>query len=185
MLSTGRNVLLRRYLCKRLSEYYSQPADKVVGCIGSDGALSSHHINFSSLFNEFHWKHTYQRVYKQQNGMWLTPVELFFPYYSNVLANFVSKSMFTTLNNIHSINNEGVFEIVELGGGRGTNAKALLNHLSEYHSDMYERLQSYTIFDTSPTLHELQRKVLIDGSSTHADKVKLVNIDMMDIAEGK
>ena len=140
-------------------------------------------IDFPSLFNEWHWKHTYKRAYEEQRGMWLTPVELFFPYYSNILANFVSESMKTTLNNLEMYHS-GSFEIVELGGGRGTNAHALLNHLRECHSDMYERLDSYTIFDTSPTLHELQRKVLMDGSS-HADKVKLVNTDMMDVAEGK
>mmetsp|Transcript_1562 Transcript_1562/g.3342 ORF Transcript_1562/g.3342 Transcript_1562/m.3342 type:complete len:465 (-) Transcript_1562:1286-2680(-) len=201
---SGRNVLLRRYLCKRLAEYYSQPADKVVGSIDSGfisripsgisscGAskisspqqpeTSPRSIDFSSLFNEWHWKHTYKRVYKEQQGMWLTPVELFFPYYSNILGNFVSESMTTALNNM-TMRNDGLFEIVELGGGRGTNAMALLNHLSECHSDMYKRLHCYTIFDTSPTLHELQRKVLIDGSR-HADKVKLVNIDMMDVAEG-
>ncbi|KAL7542562.1 hypothetical protein ACHAXR_011880 [Thalassiosira sp. AJA248-18] len=167
------NTLLRRYLCKRLAEYYSQPADKVVG-------TGPRCIDFGSLFNEWHWKHKYKSVYKQQQGMWLTPVELFHPYYSNVFANFVRKSMTTIDEKRHG---DGVFEIVELGGGRGTNANALLNHLSECHSDMYERLHRYTIFDTSPTLHELQRRVLIEGSK-HADKVVLRNIDMMDVAEG-
>ena len=111
--------------------------------------------------------------------MWLTPVELFYPYYSNILGNFITES----INNNLQSKNEDVFDIVELGGGRGTNAKAVLNHLNDSHPDMYDRLKSYTIYDTSPTLHELQRKVLIDDSS-HADKVKLVNIDIMDIAEG-
>ncbi len=115
--------------------------------------------------------------------MWLTPVELFYPYYSNILANFVSASMTTSLNNT-TRDNEGVFDIAELGGGRGTNALALLDHLSEYHPETYARLRCYTIFDTSPTLHELQKEVLLDGSS-HSDRVKLVNADIMDVAEGK
>ena len=169
----GRNILLRRYICKRLNEYYSQPSDSVVGSI-------SNHTSFSSLLNEWHWKYTYKRIYKEQKGMWLTPVELFYPYYSNILANFITESINNNLQHKH----EDVFDIVELGGGRGTNAKAVLNHLNVSHPNMYDRLQSYTIYDTSPTLHELQRKVLIDNSS-HAEKVKLVNIDMMDIAEGK
>ena len=117
--------------------------------------------------------------------MWLTPVELFAPYYSNILANFVSETMSTTMNmNNLTKHKNGVFEIVELGGGRGTNANALLNHLREFHYDTYERLDRYTIFDTSPTLHELQREVLVDGS-IHADKIKLINIDLMEVAEGK
>ena len=206
------NVLLRRYLCKRLTEYYSQHADKVIGSIDSGfvpqvssvissgggsgggstgkqtsrscqhGAIKRRGIDFSSLINEWHCKHTYKRVYREQKGMWLTPVELFYPYYSNILANFVSASMTTSLNNT-TRDNEGVFDIAELGGGRGTNAIALLDHLSEYHPETYARLRCYTIFDTSPTLHELQKEVLLDGSS-HSDRVKLVNVDLMDVAEG-
>lgn len=76
------------------------------------------------------------------------------------------------------------FQIVELGGGRGTNAKALLNYLQLHHSDMYDKLIEYTIFDTSPTLHELQRQNLKMPDSPHHDKIKLVNVDMMEIAEG-
>jgi SAM-dependent MidA family methyltransferase len=114
--------------------------------------------------------------------VWLTPVELFYPHYSNVMANFVSASMTSSPNNTTRCNG-GVFDIVELGGGRGTNAIALLDHLSEYHPDAYARLRCYTIFDTSPTLHELQKEVLLDGSY-HSDRVKLVNVDMTDIAEG-
>ena len=175
----SRNILLRRYICKRLNEYYSQPSDSVVGSI-SNHSSTPKSINFASLLNEWHWKYTYKRLYKEQKGMWLTPVELFYPYYSNILAKFITESINNHLQSKH----EDVFDIVELGGGRGTNAKAVLNHLNDSHPEIYDRLQSYTIYDTSPTLHELQRKVLIDDSS-HGDKVKLVNIDMMDIAEGK
>ena len=116
--------------------------------------------------------------------MWLTPVEIFFPYYSNILANFVNESMTTSRAKLYRDNqDQGVFEIVELGGGRGTNAIALLNHLEECHPKSYERLQSYTIFDTSTTLHNYQRDVL--KQSRHADKINLVNTDLLDAAEGK
>ena len=124
--------------------------------------------------------------------MWLTPCELFTPYYSNILANFVSSSMkaFDNWSKVQS--SSETFEIVELGGGRGTNANALLNHLRENHQETYDRLDSYTIFDTSPTLHGLQREFLIgssddlnnDESKVHADKIKLVNVDLMNVAEG-
>ena len=117
--------------------------------------------------------------------MWLTPVELFFPYYSNILANFVSISMSSTMKKMHNEDEEGVFDIVELGGGRGTNAVALLDHLRAFHPNVYDRLQSYTIFDTSPTLHKLQKNVLLGDGSSHSDRVKLINVDMMDIVEGK
>lgn len=116
--------------------------------------------------------------------MWLTPCELFTPFYSNILANFVHRSMNDSLQN----SDADTFEIVELGGGRGTNANALLDYLKANHRDMYERLDRYTIFDTSPTLHDLQREVLLKNSlgeyGTHTEKINLRNVDLMDIAEG-
>ncbi|EJK52189.1 hypothetical protein THAOC_28569, partial [Thalassiosira oceanica] len=130
-------------------------------------------IDFSSLWGEWHWKSTYERVYKEQRGRWLTPVELFHPFYSNAFANFILESV-----------DQNDFEIVECGGGRGTNAVSILDYLHDFHFDAYEALQRYTIIDTSPTLHELQRKVLKERSK-HADKVDLVNADLMDIAEGQ
>jgi SAM-dependent MidA family methyltransferase len=42
------------------------------------------------------------------------------------------------------------------GGGRGTNANTILNYMKDKNQDMYDRLDSYYIFNTSPTLHELQ-----------------------------
>ncbi|KAL7521462.1 hypothetical protein ACHAWX_006135 [Stephanocyclus meneghinianus] len=201
-------------IMKRLSDYYSQPSNKVVGSIdygfisripsgiqSCDAAKVSYHqksesptrshgpINFSALWGEWHWRRTYKRVYSEQKGMWLTPCELFTPHYSNILANFVCSSMKNSLNKLRDrrIDSCETFEVVELGGGRGTNANALLNYMKENHRAMYDRLERYTIYDTSPTLHELQREVLIsknDDVRVHADKIKLVNVDLMNIAEG-
>ena len=167
-------MLLRKYICRRLLEYYSQPSHKVVGATNTS-------INFSSLLGQWHWKRTYKQHYKRQKGMWLTPVELFAPYYSNVFANFVSSSMKPMLESRKHISDG--FQVVELGGGRGTNAKTILDHLKLNHVDVYDRLNEYTIYDTSPTLHELQRQNL-KVNSDHTDKIKLVNVDMMEIAEG-
>ena len=170
-------MLLRKYICQRLLEYYSQPAHRVVGSIKNESSL-----NFPSLLGHWHWKRIYQQIYNEQKGMWLTPVELFTPFYSNIFANFVSSSMRPMLEK--QTHNADGFQILELGGGRGTNAKALLNYLQLHHSDMYDKLIEYTIFDTSPTLHELQRQNLKMPDSPHHDKIKLVNVDMMEIAEG-
>jgi len=170
-------MLLRKYICQRLLEYYSQPAHRVVGSINNESS-----VNFSSILGQWHWKRIYQQIYNEQKGMWLTPVELFTPFYSDIFANFVSSSMRPMIEQ-HKHNADG-FQIVELGGGRGTNAKALLNYLQSHHSDMYDKLIEYTIFDTSPTLHELQRQHLKMSDSPHYDKITLINGDLIDIAEG-
>ena len=154
-------MILRRYICQRLKEYYSQPAEDVVG----RASLAS--INFSSLWGEWHWKRTYERAYKEQRGRWLTPVEIFKPFYSKAFANFI----------LESVVKSKTFEIVECGGGRGTNAVSILDYLHDVHFEAYEALQRYTIIDTSPTLHEMQREAL----SRHADKVNLVNADLLDM----
>jgi len=80
-------------------------------------------------------------------------------------------------------NNKQEIEIIEIGGGRGTNAKYILSKLQKEYPSLYERVSSYTIFDASETLHELQYKVLKDGDG-YGDKVKLVVKDMLNVAEG-
>ena len=159
-------MLVRRYVGKRLADYYSQPAHKVVGST-PEGS-----IQLSSLLGEWHWLRVYGRLYKEQEGQWLTPVELFYPHYSNVLANFVAETcQQETLDRIH---------IVELGGGRGTNARGILSHLQHKHPELYDRV-SYTIIDSSRPLLELQQEVL--GASEHARKVDFVLQDLMEVAE--
>jgi len=72
---------------------------------------------------------------------------------------------------------------------RYTNAKYILSKLQKEYPSLYERVSSYTIFDASETLHELQYKVLKDGDGDdddggYGDKVKLVVKDMLNVAEG-
>lgn len=168
-------MLLRRHIGKRLADYYAQPSHSVVGTTPRGD------IKFSSLWGEWHWRRVYGRAYKEQEGQWLTPVELFRPHYSNILANFIAD----VWSNPEQQNDPSNLHIVELGGGRGTNANLILSHLRQNHKDIYNRV-SYTIFDSSPTLHELQRVTLLDkNNSEHCDKIDLVLEDMTDIAEKK
>lgn len=67
----------------------------------------------------------------------------------------------------------------------------ILDHLQLRHPDVYERLESYTIMDSSPTLLDLMYKMLVkndqlittQGSNRHFGKVKLKQVDMIDIGE--
>lgn len=162
MTSNG-GILLRRHVAQRLADYYAQPSNLVVGAASSS-------VDYRNLFGEWHWKRTYRRWYQEQQGQWLTPVELFAPYYSQVLAEYCIAT------NIHDTD----FEIVELGGGRGTNASGILTHLQQSHPDAYERLSRYTIVDSSPTLHELQQERL---SKDHASKLRFELKDLTNVAE--
>ena len=182
-------MLVRKQIHKLLSSYYNQPHNTVVGST-SYQSNEINPINFRSVLGEWHWRRIYQGLYRNQAGQWLTPVELFRPYYSRIIANFIAMEM-----KKFSSNNE--YEIVELGGGRGTNCRCILDHLQNQHPGIYEKVKSYTIMDSSPTLLKLMRSVLIDkfsldcvveknelnGSHRHRDKVVLKEVDMMDVAE--
>jgi hypothetical protein len=173
-----RSQLVRSYVGKRLAEYYAQPADRVVG--HSSGVNKS---NLSGLLGEWHWRRIFKKLYDEREGHWLTPVELFQPYYSHILANYCLEShSFMTQQHDDATSSDATFEIVELGGGRGTNAELILSYLQEKKPDLYDRL-TYTIVDSSPSLHKLQRD-LLDGGN-HASRVRYVLKDLMDVAEEK
>lgn len=160
----------RRHVGKRLAEYYAQPADRVVG--SSSGVDKS---NLSSLLGEWHWRRLFRKLYEQREGHWLTPVELFRPHYSNILANFVADTVADN-NSIPS-----AIDIIEIGAGRGTNASLILSHLRETQPEIYSAL-TYTLVDSSPSLHKLQQETLASGD--HADKIKFELKDLMDVAVG-
>lgn len=160
-------TVVRREIGRRLSLYYAQSADRVIGSTPNP-------ISMNNLWGEWHWKRVFQKLYNQQKGQWLTPVELFKPFYSNTMANFVARC-FEEVDG-------GPLEVVEMGGGRGTNASLILSHLMATQPDIYERI-SYKILDSSPTLHQLQRKTL--DATGHIDMVSWENVDLLDVAEGK
>jgi hypothetical protein len=167
--------LVRRYVGKRLAEYYAQPADRVVGRSTTEDSQ-----NLSSLFGEWHWRRVFKRLYEEREGHWLTPVELFRPHYSHILADFCANTTTSVEENDERHNNSNI-EIVELGGGRGTNASLILSYLQQNKPDVYDRL-TYTMVDSSPSLLALQQDTL--GSGEHADKVRFELKDLIDVAEG-
>jgi hypothetical protein len=168
--------LVRRYVGKRLAEYYAQPADRVVGRSTTEDSN-----NLSSLFGEWHWRRVFKKLYEEREGHWLTPVELFRPHYSHILADFCADTTASVGENWNDERRNNI-EIVELGGGRGTNASLILSYLQKYKPDVYDRMTSYTLVDSSPSLHALQQETL--GSGEHADKVRFELKDLIDVAEG-
>ncbi len=182
-------MLVRHLLHQRLAAYYAQSADAVVGSASStSSSSSSSSLQLSRLCGELHWKQTLARLYKNTTGQWLTPVELFQPYYSNTIANFIASSISSSssCNNNNNNNNIPEFDIVELGGGRGTNALCILNHLQQQHPHVYDQLQTFYIIDASPSLHQLQRDTLLSSSSSHASlRVRLEQKNLVDVAEGR
>lgn len=160
--------LVRRVIHRQLADYYAQPANLVVGqATGSSK-------NLSSLLGEWHWKRVFRKMYEEREGHWLTPVELFQPYYSHIVADFVHTAALAMPNPNTKL------DMIELGGGRGTNACLILDYLKTQKPELYSTL-TYTLVDNSPTLHRLQKEKL--GNSEHADRVRFEQKDLLDVAE--
>jgi hypothetical protein len=155
-------MLVRKFISHRLNSYYSQPSQSVVG--GVSAPLNLH-------WGRFYWLHTYKKLYKQNHGQWLTPVELFQPYYTRTIVNWM-RELLEHAQTPH---------IVELGGGRGTNAKIVLETLKREHPAIFDKVQ-YTLIDSSTSLIELQQETL---SGLSADKVHFRQLDLHDVASGK
>lgn len=108
------------------------------------------------------------------------------PFYSQALGNFVAAQARPQImedDDATTTPHKKSFEVVEMGGGRATNASIILSHLQDHHPDVYDRLDSYTLIDASPSLLELQEETMKAGQ--HYDKMKFELKDMIDVAENK
>jgi Putative S-adenosyl-L-methionine-dependent methyltransferase len=171
-------MLMRQYIHKRLWDYYAQPASSVVGSITAAAHnTGSSAIPFSRLWGEWHWKHVYGRLYRQSSGQWLTPCELFAPYYSQSLANYIVQRHKKLGSNVSSSSPR--LRLVELGGGRGTHALSVLDHLERTAPDLYKTC-TYTLLEASPTLHAAQDAVA--SQSRHGDKMYTHLVDLYTVA---
>jgi Putative S-adenosyl-L-methionine-dependent methyltransferase len=163
-------MLARRHVAKLLADYYAQPANSVVGSV----LLTEGDINFKALWGEFHYRRKVASLYAKQEGRWLTSVELMRPYYSKSIGNFVAEQA-------KGEGKDQDFDIVEVGGGRATNASIILTQLQQVHPHIYDRVNSYTMIDASPSLLDLQRDTM--RNTQHFDKMKFELKDMIDVAE--
>jgi Putative S-adenosyl-L-methionine-dependent methyltransferase len=164
-------MLVRHYIHQRLKEYYAQSSSSVVG-----GMMEP--IAFRSLWGEWHWNNVYAELYKRQQGQWLTPSELFQPFYSQCIAEWVASRVMSYYREEASrIKN---VRLVEVGGGRGTNALCLLDYLEQQHPIAYTAIDSYVLVDSSESLLELQQE-----RTKHCPKISHRLCDLRNVAEGR
>jgi Putative S-adenosyl-L-methionine-dependent methyltransferase len=220
-------MLVRKYIQQRLHEYYAQPLDRVVGSLISSSSSSivtsgSHHhharprksaaaaaatkIPFRYLLGEYHWNYIYGQIYRNTAGQWLTPSELFTPYYSQCIAQWIVQQILTQQEQLQhesssssssssslthnpqlpptsaatstTTNNKRMnIEIVELGGGRGTNAMNIMDYMLEcYPHTIYPYITSYTIMDHSEPLLQYQQEIW--SATVHAAKLRNRHLDL-------
>jgi Putative S-adenosyl-L-methionine-dependent methyltransferase len=220
-------MLVRKYIHQRLKEYYAQPFDRVVGSIHQPQTSSTANTNihnykvtansttisslssssskckipFRYLLGEYHWNYIYGKLYRQTSGQWLTPSELFSPYYGQCMAlwmiqqieqrkqHIIQRDSHNKSSRNQKIQHDAVtmtsapsntlstrkvaIEIVELGGGRGTNAIDILDYIYKHHYEtIYTNIVSYTVLDSSEPLLQHQNVAITEhdrnNNTSHA-----------------
>ncbi|EGC39880.1 hypothetical protein DICPUDRAFT_26158 [Dictyostelium purpureum] len=95
--------------------------------------------NFREYNNYLHY------IYKSLEHAWLTPVELYKPYYSWSIANYIIDKH----NNREDKSKN--LKIYEIGAGSGTNALNILNFMRSNHLEIYKTME-YKIIEISKPL---------------------------------
>lgn len=126
-------------------------------------------IDFGNLWGAGEYRNVVAKLYEKSPEAWLTPVEIFAPYYSQALARYMLNSPFFRQD----------LEIIEIGGGSGSNALHILNYLKEHVPEVYHKTQ-YTLIEISPVMAERQRKRL---TSVHPQHCTVINQDILTFAD--
>ncbi|KAF4137322.1 putative S-adenosyl-L-methionine-dependent methyltransferase [Phytophthora infestans] len=126
-------------------------------------------IDFGNLWGAGEYHNMVAELYKESPEAWLTPVEVFAPYYSQALARYMLNSPFFRQE----------LEIFEIGGGSGSNALHILNYLKEQAPDVYAKTK-YTLIEISPVMAERQRNRV---AVVHPEQCSVVNQDILTFAD--
>lgn len=129
---------------------------------GGGGSL----LRFDDILGRKEFERKVQQLYnnsERRQGSWLTPVELFAPWYSYALAEAI----------LARHDSAQPLRIFELGAGNGTNALHICNFIQQYRPRLYEKLE-YTTIEISPFLADKQRNLL---GRKHASVHQCINAD--------
>ncbi|ETW03116.1 hypothetical protein H310_05540 [Aphanomyces invadans] len=121
-------------------------------------------MKFHDFWGKGEYKAALAKLYQADKEAWMTPVEVFYPYYSHAIANYMLMAPFTT----------DKLTIFEIGGGAGTNAKCILDYIQEQAPALYEQT-SYTLIEISPRMAARQSERIKD----HAGIATVVNADIL------
>lgn len=135
-------------------------------------------IDFKSLKGKADYQKRLGDLYKKGSisksdhsvDPWFTPVEVFKPIYSESIARFLID---THLNKRNGSTTKEL-NIIEVGGGNGTNAQGILDFIKQNEPGLYENTK-YTLIEVSPVLAKKQRQRLIDAGHVPEEEDILVN----------
>lgn len=153
---------IQQSLYHPLSGYFNRSAP-VVGTLASP-------INHWKVYCREEWKEMIAHWYQELNDQFLTPVELFTPFYGQILARHMME------HRKHNLGQEGhPLVVYEIGGGNGTLACDILDWLRDNRPEVYE-MTSYTCVEISTRLAARQfEAVVVNGG--HAGRFKIAQGD--------
>lgn len=123
-------------------------------------------IRFDNILGRLEYEHVVQQLYREHAEAWLTPAELFAPWYSYALATLMLERHDASVP----------LRIVEIGAGNGTNAAYICSFIKQHRPRLYQSM-TYTSVEISPLLAERQRRRL----ARHADVFECVQMDALEL----
>ena len=133
-------------------------------------------LQFSNMLGSLEFRQRVQEAYAASDQEWLTPSELFAPFWSHALAEYVVQAYLDLVQpsqrlaaaeGLHNMDGESVglgqdlppLHVYEVGAGTGTNALHFCSYLQSHHPHLYPHLR-YTTVEISAPLAAKQRALL-------------------------
>ena len=139
----------------------------------TDCVLSPAPLDFNSFTGRAAYEKQVNSIYSAKSAhAWLTPVEVFKPWYSRAIANYILSQ--------HLPQSAGQkLRVFEFGGGNGTNADNILKFIKEWDEELYQRTK-YTLVEISPAMAQRQKSLLAAGHPSSVFRVKCQDIKSWD-----
>ena len=133
-------------------------------------------IDFSQIFGY----EDYTRILEQRypKNAWLTPSEIFKPWYGMTIANYISVCLDKYVAK-GSFNRNQKLKIIEVGAGNGSAAESMLDYLRSFHPLLYKHME-YTIVEISPVMTARCRKNLSlkHGKKIQQNEIRFENVSI-------
>ncbi|XP_030553214.2 uncharacterized protein LOC115757213 isoform X2 [Rhodamnia argentea] len=135
---------------------------------GSVGVLERS-IKFNELEGRKDYMEHLDKIYRQSDISWFTPVELFKPWYAHGIAEAI----------LRTANLSVPLKIYEIGGGSGTCAKGIMDYIKLNAPERVYNSMTYISVEISPSLAKIQRET-VGVVLSHSSKFKVECRDATD-----
>jgi len=127
------------------------------------------YVNFNELGGPAEYRLMLKEMYERRGVAWMTPCEIFAPWYSYAIAEYILCERRGGDKNLP-------LNLVEFGGGNGTNMMHILDYIKLREPNLYNRTNAIMI-DISPAMSDRQREMI---EPKHSNRCRYVRTDMTD-----